>query len=92
MPKTIAIMTTAATLILAGATGTIAQGTTGRPVVVQPGPAYGGDSGAAVPALRQRQPRRGDVPVADQNAGGPYNIDAQDAELDRKIRSICRGC
>lgn len=36
-----------------------------------------------------RQPKRGDVPDATSDQA---KIDAADRELDRKIRSICRGC
>jgi hypothetical protein len=35
-----------------------------------------------------RQPRAGDVP----SEKGAANLDAEDAALDRKIKSICRGC
>jgi hypothetical protein len=35
-----------------------------------------------------RQPRAGDVP----NEKGVTKLDAEDAALDRKIKSICRGC
>jgi hypothetical protein len=83
--------TMTALLALAGASGALAQGTSGAPVVVQPGPAYSSEM-TGVPALRQRQPRRGDLPEADRQPGGINYIDPADAELDRKIRSICRGC
>jgi hypothetical protein len=35
-----------------------------------------------------RQPRAGDVP----SEKGVTKLDAEDAALDRKIKSICRGC
>jgi hypothetical protein len=35
-----------------------------------------------------RQPRASDVP----NEKGVTKLDAEDAALDRKIKSICRGC
>jgi hypothetical protein len=38
----------------------------------------------------QRQPRAGDVPEAGPN--DPGRIDAQDRELDRMIKGICKGC
>ena len=57
--------TMTALLALAGASGALAQGTSGAPVVVQPGPAYSSEM-TGVPALRQRQPRRGDLPEADR--------------------------
>jgi hypothetical protein len=36
-----------------------------------------------------RQPRAGDVP---SEKNGTNKLDAEDAALDRKIKSICRGC
>lgn len=36
-----------------------------------------------------RQPKASDVPTG---AEGTYSESAQDKELDRKIKSICRGC
>jgi hypothetical protein len=39
-----------------------------------------------------RQPRAGDVP-SEKNLRDPNNpLSKEDADLDRKIRSICRGC
>ncbi|MGY3603480.1 hypothetical protein [Bradyrhizobium sp. Leo121] len=39
-----------------------------------------------------RQPRRGDVP-GESNINDPNNpVNKEDAALDRKIKSICRGC
>jgi hypothetical protein len=44
-------------------------------------------AGAAADApIGHRQPRAGDVPEV------KTNLDAEDAALDRKIKSICRGC
>ncbi|QDM17160.1 hypothetical protein FNL55_15045 [Tardiphaga sp. vice352] len=37
-----------------------------------------------------RQPRAGDVPETGSN--DPGKIDAQDRELDRMIKGICKGC
>lgn len=58
------------------------------------GPTSGGTSatgtGATIPApVGHRQPKRSEVP--ELNADQARN-DAADRELDRKIRSICRGC
>jgi hypothetical protein len=39
-----------------------------------------------------RQPRLSDVPAESTKAGNPDQIDPADAALDRKIKSICRGC
>jgi hypothetical protein len=39
-----------------------------------------------------RQPRAGDVP-SEKNLSNPYDpMNREDAALDRKIKSICRGC
>jgi hypothetical protein len=39
--------------------------------------------------IGHRQPKASDVP---SGAEGNYSESAQDKELDRKIKSICRGC
>ena len=60
----------------------LAQATT-----TQPGAT--GTSRVREAPVGHRQPRRGDVPdTTTQNS----TMDAQDKALDRKIRSICRGC
>jgi hypothetical protein len=60
-------------------------------VIVQPGAAYAPELNAAgAPAPRQRQPRRGDLPAEQDDRIS--NVDPAEAALDRKIRSICRGC
>jgi len=41
--------------------------------------------------IGHRQPRAGDVP-AETGSNDPGRIDAQDRELDRKIKGICKGC
>jgi hypothetical protein len=39
-----------------------------------------------------RQPRAGDVPN-EKNLSDPNNpVNKEDAQLDKKIKSICRGC
>jgi hypothetical protein len=38
-----------------------------------------------------RQPRAGDVP-SETGSNDPSKIDAQDRELDRLIKGICKGC
>jgi hypothetical protein len=37
-----------------------------------------------------RQPRAADVPAS--ASVSPYSLDQEDADIDRKIRSVCRGC
>src|SRR3954464_12309627 len=41
--------------------------------------------------IGHRQPRPGDVPP-ETGKDDPSRIDAQDRELDRMIRNICKGC
>jgi hypothetical protein len=42
--------------------------------------------------IGHRQPRRSDVPT-ESNINDPNNpVNKEDAALDRKIKSICRGC
>jgi hypothetical protein len=58
-----------------------------------------GSSGAASPPpttreapVGHRQPRAGDVP-SEKNLSNPNDpVNKEDAALDRKIKSICRGC
>ena len=42
--------------------------------------------------IGHRQPRPSDIPSENTKAGNPAQIDPADAALDRKIKSICRGC
>jgi hypothetical protein len=53
----------------------------------------GTTSGSVLPApVGHRQPRAGDVP-SEKNLSDPNNpVNKEDAALDRKIKSICRGC
>ncbi|PPQ20593.1 hypothetical protein GA0061098_1006196 [Bradyrhizobium shewense] len=53
----------------------------------------GGTSGSVLPApVGHRQPRAADVP-SEKNLSNPNTpANKEDAELDRKIKSICRGC
>ncbi|MFZ2159892.1 MAG: hypothetical protein WAV72_27755 [Bradyrhizobium sp.] len=81
------LITTTALLILIGLPAAIAQ--TGN---------SGGSSTAVKnPTIPQapighRQPRASDVP-SEKNLSDPNNpYNKEDAALDRKIRSICRGC
>ena len=53
----------------------------------------GASSGSLPPApVGHRQPRAGDVPN-EKNLSDPNNpVNKEDAALDKKIKSICRGC
>ena len=49
-------------------------------------------SGLPQAPVGHRQPRAGDVPN-EKNLSDPNNpVNKEDAALDRKIKSICRGC
>ena len=81
----------ASVLVLAAGTAAMAQGgasssrknapdsaSSDRPVIQAP--------------IGHRQPRAGDVP-SEQNLSDPNNpVNKEDALLDKKIKSICRGC
>lgn len=52
----------------------------------------GVDTAAPSAPVGHRQPRRGDVP-SERNLNSPNDpIAREDAALDRKLKSICRGC
>jgi len=73
-----------ALLISIGAPAAIAQSGTKSP---------GATKGTVPPApVGHRQPRASDVPD-ERNLGNPNDpINKEDALLDKKIKSICRGC
>jgi hypothetical protein len=51
-----------------------------------------GSGGPPQAPVGHRQPRAGDVPN-EKNLSDPNNpVNKEDAILDKKIRSICRGC
>ncbi|CCD98987.1 hypothetical protein [Bradyrhizobium sp. STM 3809] len=53
-----------------------------------------GARGSAEAPRGHRQPRPSDLPKADQaeDSSMSGNMSKEDRELDRKIKSICRGC
>jgi len=76
-----------ALLVLIGAPTAIAQSSKGSPSV-------GSTINGGIPQapVGHRQPRAGDVPN-EKNLSDPNNpVNKEDAMLDKKIRSICRGC
>jgi hypothetical protein len=78
------ILVLVALLVLIGAPAAIAQTGSGS----------GASKGGGVPQapVGHRQPRAGDVPN-EKNLGNPNDsISKEDAILDKKIKSICRGC
>ncbi len=42
--------------------------------------------------IGHRQPRPSDIPAESKNANDRGEVDPADAALNRKIKSICRGC
>ena len=81
MKKTVIVM---ALLALIGAPTAIAQ----------TGTSSGMSKSSDVPQapIGHRQPRAADVP-SEKNLGNPNDpINKEDALLDKKIKSICRGC
>jgi len=82
MRKTIV---TTALLILIGAPLAVAQTGGGSSTVVK-------DQPLPQAPVGHRQPRADQVP-SEKNLSDPNNpVNKEDAALDRKIRSICRGC
>jgi hypothetical protein len=83
MRKTIIAM--ALLVLLPGAPAALAQGGTST---VQ----KGGGGGIPQAPVGHRQPRASDVPN-EKNLSDPNNpVNKEDAILDKKIKSICRGC
>jgi hypothetical protein len=82
MKKTVVLM---ALLALIGAPAAIAQTGAGSGA---------SKSGSGIPQapIGHRQPRADEVPN-EKNLGNPNDpINKEDAALDKKIKSICRGC
>jgi hypothetical protein len=86
MSKTIAI---AVSMALIGVTAALAQhekkGGSYDPAATQSSPYTNAPVG-------HRQPRLSDLPPEAADAERPKKVDPADAALDRKIKSICRGC
>jgi hypothetical protein len=74
-----------AVLVVTGEVVALAQTGTGS--------SSGARNGSLPPApIGHRQPRAGDVP-SEKNLSNPNDqANKEDAALDRKIKSICRGC
>jgi len=71
--------------IVAPATSAIAQGGNS-------GASKSGGGGVVQAPVGHRQPRAGDVPD-EKNLSNPNDpVNKEDALLDKKIKSICRGC
>ena len=78
-------MTTLALAILIGVPGALAQNARGTSTAAK-------DTSVIQAPVGHRQPRASDVP-SEKNLSDPNNpTNKEDAALDRKIKSICRGC
>ncbi len=76
------IILSVALLVLVGSPEAFAQGSSSVPK----------NSGPVQAPVGHRQPRAGDVP-SEKSLGNPNDpINKEDAALDKKIKSICRGC
>lgn len=81
------IMLAASLVVLLGGAAMAQTGTKGST-------SPGATSSGSVPQapIGHRQPRAGDVP-SEKNLSDPNNpVNKEDAALDKKIKSICRGC
>jgi hypothetical protein len=84
MKKTMISM---ALLVLIGAPGALAQSSSNKGAVGQTI-----NGGVPQAPVGHRQPRAGDVPD-EKNLSNPTDpVNKEDALLDKKIKSICRGC
>ena len=91
--KTLFVMT--ASLLVLGHSLALAQDSQRNlpPKHLRSQPTTQTDSSGNLPAapVGHRQPRPGDLPP-ETGKDDPSRIDAQDRELDRMIRNICKGC
>ena len=77
-----------ALVVLIGGTDAFAQGSSSAPK----NSGGGGGGGVIQAPVGHRQPRAGDVP-SEKNLSDPNDpLSKENAALDRKIKSICRGC
>jgi hypothetical protein len=81
-----------ALVVLIGGTGAFAQGSSSVSKNSGGGASGGGGGGVIQAPVGQRQPRASDVP-SEKNLSDPNDpLSKENAALDRKIKSICRGC
>ena len=91
--RSIAAGLIAASAVLVLIAGPVAMAQTGSGGTGGTGSSMGGDKQGLPPApVGHRQPRGGDVP-SEKNLSNPNDpVNKEDAALDKKIKSICRGC
>jgi hypothetical protein len=81
-----------ALVVLVGGADAFAQGSSSVPKNSGGGGGAGGAGGAIQAPVGHRQPRASDVP-SEKNLSDPNDpLSKENAALDRKIKSICRGC
>jgi hypothetical protein len=73
-------------------TATFLALTMGPAAIAQTGNSSQGKDGPLPAPVGHRQPRLDQVPSGKDNSAAAEAEKRQDAELDRKIKSICRGC
>lgn len=83
------IFTLFALVVLVGGTAAIAQTGTGTGSSARSAGVTSNKAGIPEAPVGHRQPRSGDVPSASDDSN---RMNAEDAALDRRIKSICRGC
>ena len=64
----------------------------GPAAVAQTGNSSSGKQGPWPAPVGHRQPRADQVPSEKDNGNATDAMKREDAELDRKLKSICRGC
>ena len=78
-----------ALVVLIGGADAFAQGSSSVP---KNSGGSGGGGGVIQAPVGHRQPRAGDVPDEKDLGGMNDSMSRDDVALDRKIKSICRGC
>lgn len=73
-------------------TATFLMLTIGPAAIAQTGSSSSGKQGPWPAPVGHRQPRLDQVPSDKDNSAASQAEKREDAELDRKIKSICRGC
>ncbi|MGA7073220.1 hypothetical protein [Bradyrhizobium sp.] len=73
-------------------TATFLMLTIGPAAVAQTGSSSSGKQGPWPAPVGHRQPRADQVPPDKDNSNADAAMKREDAELDRKLKSICRGC
>ncbi len=79
-------------VVLIGVPGAFAQGGGGTSTATK-NPSAGSSSGVLQAPVGHRQPRAADIPDEKYQQNNPNDLlSKENAALDKKIKSICRGC